>query len=378
MLVVGGGVMGTLHAREAIERGFEVRHFEAAPETRQSSVRSFGFLTFSSAAPGLDLEFALEARRRWFELLGHEAPELLRPTTSLVVAADSDELAALEKLATCADADDRGWELLDRINTESAEPALAGDYTGALRSDRDALIDPTASLRVLREQMAASDNYRFLPGSEVLELQSDAVVDHTGRVTRGDFVVACTGSNFRLASSVLGQPSALRPLRIQALHTRPGPHTPAVPITGLPSLLSHGLGDGTLPSRPVTARDTSVRIQVKCVPRPDGGMLIGEVLDPEDPEGFDLRERPMTEVTERLERMLGAAIPDVTRRWSGTVHESMEGRLWFRSAIDEAVVVVGGTDERGFTLAPAIARDTFDWLVGGIDSGASSPGAAHS
>lgn len=383
VLVVGGGIIGTAHAYEAVERGFEVVHFEANPEAREASVRSLGTLSFSAASPGVDLELSLEAARGWGRILaptdsrpaaGHA---ILRRTGSHTVATDGDEWAVLEKLAGDADAADRGWSLLSRAESEERNAGLRGAFTGSLHSSVDAVLDPTGALAEMRRKMEATGRYRFRAGTEIHDVQSDGVIDFAGRVTKGDFVVLCAGASFRLASSVLRQPSTLRSVRIQAVETGTPRHRFSAPINDVASLLAHGV-EGMKSSRSASPGDDGTQLRVKCVPRPNGNLLVGEVQEDEDPQRFDLRERPMSEVMARLERILGFELPTVARRWSGTVYESTDGRLWHRDDLDQAVVLVAGTDERGVTLAPAIARDTFDWLVDSIDSGASMPGAKHS
>ena len=44
VVIVGGGVLGTMHAVEARRRGFEVVQLEREPEARGASVRNFGLV----------------------------------------------------------------------------------------------------------------------------------------------------------------------------------------------------------------------------------------------------------------------------------------------------------------------------------------------
>lgn len=380
VLVVGGGIVGTAHAYEAIARGFDVHQFEAAPESREASVRSLGILGFSGAAPGLDLDLSVRAREMWATILqdpdrGPGGTDLFRPIGSCVMAADQAEFATLEKLAAQPDAAERGWVLLPRASAEAAHPALAGRYAGVLRSDIDAVIEPAAALRAMRSWMESSGRYTLHAGTEIREIESDGVVDHLDKVTRGDLVVVCPGASFRLAESVLTQPNALQAVRIQAVQTAGTTPPLDTSLIDLTSLLTHGVEGTNSPYRDVEPGESGLAVRVKCAPRRSGGLLVGEVQDADDPASFDLMERPMAEVLERLGQIFGSPPPEVTRRWSGVVHDSTDARLWYRDNLEQSVVVVAGTDERGVTLAPAIARDTFDWLIDGTDSGATTPGA---
>src|ERR1700734_669127 len=51
VVIVGGGIIGTMHAREACRRGWEVTHLEADPGPRRASVRNFGLVWVSGRAP---------------------------------------------------------------------------------------------------------------------------------------------------------------------------------------------------------------------------------------------------------------------------------------------------------------------------------------
>ena len=54
MVIVGGGVLGTMHAVAARRRGFEVVQLERDAEARGASVRNFGLVWVSGrkAGPG--------------------------------------------------------------------------------------------------------------------------------------------------------------------------------------------------------------------------------------------------------------------------------------------------------------------------------------
>ncbi|HYB18027.1 MAG TPA: FAD-dependent oxidoreductase, partial [Streptosporangiaceae bacterium] len=68
MVVVGGGVLGTMHAVMARRRGYEVVHLEREAEARGASVRNFGLVWVSGRRVGAELGLALRARELWEEL----------------------------------------------------------------------------------------------------------------------------------------------------------------------------------------------------------------------------------------------------------------------------------------------------------------------
>ena len=86
VIIVGGGVLGTMHAVAARRRGFEVVQLEREAEARGASVRNFGLVWVSGRKAGPELALALRARELWQEL-GAEVPGLgFRAAGSLTLA----------------------------------------------------------------------------------------------------------------------------------------------------------------------------------------------------------------------------------------------------------------------------------------------------
>ena len=144
IVVIGGGVLGTMHAVMARRRGYEVVHLEREGEARGASVRNFGLIWVSGRRAGAELALALRARELWAEL-GAAVPGLrFRPAGSLTVAADDAELRVLKEAAALPDAVLRDFELLDAGAVRTANPALRGELAGGLLCRADAIVEPRA------------------------------------------------------------------------------------------------------------------------------------------------------------------------------------------------------------------------------------------
>ena len=89
MVIVGGGIIGTMHAREACRRRREVVHLEADAGPRRASVRNFGLIWVSGRAHGPELELALRARRLWQEVADGSPDVGFRPDGSLTLAGNT-------------------------------------------------------------------------------------------------------------------------------------------------------------------------------------------------------------------------------------------------------------------------------------------------
>jgi FAD dependent oxidoreductase TIGR03364 len=374
VVIVGGGVLGTMHAFAAQRRGFEVVQLEREAEARGASVRNFGLVWVSGRRAGPELELALRARQLW-EDLGTAVPGLgFRAAGSLTIAADEVELGLLKEAAARPDADRRGFELLDPGAVRTINPALRGDFAGGLYCRLDGIVEPRQVLPALRGYLAASSSaYQWLPGREVTEVTAGAVRDHTGAWHHGDLVVLCTGAaHTGVAGRYLarGQAAPVRRVRLQMMQTAP-----------LPEKITTALADGDslryypayeLPGRaelaPQPAAAARARAQLLLVQRADGGLTIGDTHEYAEPFAFDVDEDAYDHLRARAETLLGGPVPRIQRRWAGVYSEvnpalanptMASTALYYRSEVEPGVVLVTGPGGRGMTCSPAIAEETF-------------------
>src|SRR5579859_1650291 len=219
IVVVGGGVLGTMHAVMARRRGYEVVHLEREAEARGASVRNFGLVWVSGRRAGAELALALRARELWQEL-GAVVPGLgFRPAGSLTLATDDAELQILKQAAGLPDADRRRFELLDPGGVRAVNPALRGEVAGGLHCRLDAIVEPRQVLPALRGYLAG-DGYEWLPGREATELAPNAVRDHTGTWHRCDLVILCPGAaHTGIAGRYLARSGGVRRVRLQMMQT---------------------------------------------------------------------------------------------------------------------------------------------------------------
>src|SRR5580704_11763435 len=85
VVVVGGGVLGTMHAYTARLHGYEVVQLEREAGPRGASVRNFGLVWVSGRAAGPELALAQRARELWGEIGAKVSGLGFRPRGSLTV-----------------------------------------------------------------------------------------------------------------------------------------------------------------------------------------------------------------------------------------------------------------------------------------------------
>jgi FAD dependent oxidoreductase TIGR03364 len=364
VVIVGGGVLGTMHAVAARRRGFEVVQLEREAEARGASVRNFGLLWVSGRRAGPELGLALRARELWAEL-GARVPGLgFRAAGSLTLAAGDAELALLKEAAARPDADRRGFELLDPAAVRVVSPALRGEFAGGLLCRADAIVEPRQVLPALRGYLA-SDGYEWRPGREVTEIVPNAVRDHTGAWHRCDLVIMCTGAAHTGVAGQYLAASPVRRVRLQMMQTAPLAGRITTALADGDSLRYYPAYD--LPGRdqlpPQAAAAARARAQLLLVQRADGGLTIGDTHEYAEPFAFDVDEDAYDHLRARAEALLGGPVPRVQRRWAGVyseVNPAVAGHaLYHRAEAEPGVILVTGPGGRGMTCSPAIAEETF-------------------
>ena len=370
VIVVGAGVVGTMHAWQAVERGHEVVQIEREAEARGASLRNFGQIWVSGRAGGEELATALRARELW-EGIGARVPGLgFRPNGSLTPVRGDLELAVAEAAVAREDAAARGHKLLTPDEARALNPALRGEFTAALYCERDAAVEPRTAQLALREELLKSPNYTFLPGREVREVVgAGAVRDDHGDVHRGDVVVLCTGAWLGgLVRELAGPDLPVRRVRLQMMQTDPlgEPLTTSVADADsfryYPAYASDAL-DALNAGQAQAQTAATHRMQLLMVQRADGGLTIGDTHEYEHPFAFDTVEDPYDHLTEVVESLLGRPLPKVRRRWAGVYAQCTDpGRVVHRQQVREGVWLVTGPGGRGMTCSPAIAETTANEL----------------
>ncbi|MFI8822322.1 TIGR03364 family FAD-dependent oxidoreductase [Streptomyces sp. NPDC053431] len=372
VIVVGAGVVGTMHAWQAVERGHEVVHIEREAEARGASLRNFGQIWVSGRAGGEELDTALRARELW-EGIGARVPGLgFRAIGSLTPVRGELELAVAEAALARPDAAARGYKLLTPDEARSVNPALRGAFDAALWCERDAAVEPRTAQLALREALLASGRYTFLPRREVREVvdagRRGAVRDDHGDVHSGDAVVLCTGAWLSgLVREVAGE-IPVRRVRLQMMQTDPlgEPLTTSVadadsfryyPAYASPALDALNAGQAQDPTA------AAHRMQLLMVQRLDGGLTIGDTHEYEHPFAFDTVEDPYEHLTRVVESLLGRPLPRVRRRWAGVYAQCTDTtRVVHRQRVSDGVWLVTGPGGRGMTCSPAIAETTANEL----------------
>jgi FAD dependent oxidoreductase TIGR03364 len=362
-IVVGGGILGTVHALFALRRGADVVHLERDALPHGASVRNFGLIWVSGRASGAELKLALRSRTLWQEI-SDEVPGVgFRANGSLTLITGDSELEVAKRALAREDADEREFALLGREEVRERNPALHGEFEAGLYCGRDAAVESRAVLGAVREAMAASGRYEYLAQRELVGLSDHEVIDHRGMRHRGDQVWLCVGATLSGFAAELFEDKPLRRVRLNMAETAPLRRT-------LTTSLANGDSFRYYPGfradaselldaqEPLAAR---YAIQLLCQQRLHGGLTIGDTHETDEPGLFETHDAPMALIVKAARQLIGDDVPDIERRWSGVYHQvdPAHDDIYFRRDLAPGVTAITGAGGRGMTLAPAIAEESF-------------------
>lgn len=366
--IVGGGILGTAHALEAVGRGHQVVHLEREAEARGATVRNFGLVWLSGRARG-ELGAAMRSRELW-EKLGADIPGIgFRPAGSITLMSTPGEVAVAEEVVARTDAECRGFSLLEPADVRVLNPALRGRYLAGLHCSHDAAVESRQALPAMREYMAATGKYTFIARTEARAVEGTAVIDDHGIAHDGDLVVVCAGAAHTGLVRELAGELPLRRVRLQMMQTEPlgEPLTTAIADGDSFRYYPGFTGPALNTLRRNEAQDVVAdehRMQLLCVQRLHGGLTIGDTHSYDEPFDFDVTETPYAYLVDVVEEFLGRALPPVRQRWAGVYSQCVDpDQLVCRTSPDDGIWVVTGPGGRGMTLGPAIAEQTAD-LIG--------------
>lgn len=363
VLVIGAGVFGHMHSYFALKAGHRVTLIERDRYPASASVRNFGMIAVGGRARGEELEHALRARRLWGEIAKEHEELTFRPSGSIMIALNDDELSVMAEVSRYEDADKREWRLIDANEAREINPALKGKIAGGLFCGQDAVVEPESVLTELRQIMSKDANFKFLPETEIVDLiEAVGVIatDRFGSEIHADYAFVVPGSDHSTLFPDVLSAAPLRKVFLQMARLE----APGVEITTsianadslryYPGYQGKAL-EKLAPARPIVQELT---MQLLMQQRVDGTLTIGDTHLYEEPFPHEMREDAYDLLLGEITAILGKPAPKVLTRWSGIYSQNTTGEICVRERISERIMLITGPGGRGNTLSPAIAEQS--------------------
>ena len=339
VVVIGGGLVGSLVALRLADAGAEVVVLEKAVPGAEASSAAAGILAAQSeaAGPGALFDLAIESRALHARL----ADEIFARTGLAVgfrrcgvveVAGDASHAEALGARFLWQREHGHRVETLDARDLRALEPSLAGDFTYGVHLPDDGMVDPRPLVEGA-SQAAARAGVCFRNGVTVRRVHvvggRARGVETDGALVEADFVVVCAGAWSGLVDGALRDPSMVRPARGQIVE---------------------------METRPVPTRCVVYAHDGYLVPRADGHVLVGSTL-----EFVGYRRGVTARGLARLLHIATATVPSladavVSRMWSNFRPYTPDGAPLVGLGGADGLLVATGHYRSGILLAPVTAE----------------------
>jgi D-hydroxyproline dehydrogenase subunit beta len=361
VVVIGGGVVGTMAAWQLAEAGAEVALLERGALASGATSKSQGLVLPPDHAELVPLwreSIAMYARL-------HDAGaefcfDREAPIGTLLLARHEGQLSGLAGAPVAG-------EMLDGAGVAAAEPALVDGMAGGLLIEEGRRTDPGA-LAAAAAEAAAKAGADVRTHVEVKRLGAAAVVTDEGRIPCGQVLVAAGAWTRRLVHA-LGVDIPIRPVRGWLALLAPGP-----------PILRHAIHEAAYeptpdptPARPVSlerlALGTLARSGADAAhalgvhQNADGTVLVGASRSAALHEGPESADALRANAAHACELIPGIAGREVTAAWTGLRPFSEDG-LPYIGRLDERNVVCAGHGSEGILTGGGSARLASELLLG--------------
>jgi D-hydroxyproline dehydrogenase subunit beta len=361
VVVIGGGVVGTMAAWQLAEAGAEVALLERGALASGATSKSQGLVLPPDHAELVPLwreSIAMYARL-------HDAGaefcfDREAPIGTLLLARHEGQLSGLAGAPVAG-------EMLDGAGVAAAEPALVDGVAGGLLIEEGRRTDPGA-LAAAAAEAAAKAGADVRTHVEVKRLGAAAVVTDEGRIPCGQVLVAAGAWTRRLVHA-LGVDIPIRPVRGWLALLAPGP-----------PILRHAIHEAAYeptpdptPARPVSlerlALGTLARSGADAAhalgvhQNADGTVLVGASRSAALHEGPESADALRANAAHACELIPGIAGREVTAAWTGLRPFSEDG-LPYIGRLDERNVVCAGHGSEGILTGGGSARLASELLLG--------------
>ncbi|WP_247236326.1 TIGR03364 family FAD-dependent oxidoreductase [Telluribacter sp. SYSU D00476] len=369
LIVVGAGILGTSHALQAARLGKKVLLLEKDNFPTNATVRNFGQVVPS----GLSGRWHRYGQRsiELYKEIQAEYDISVRANGSVYVASDEPEWQLAHEAEELFRDKAYPAQLLSAEETLARHPYLKASYVkGSLFFPDDVSVEPDRLVHRLIQYIQQKYGVMYLPNTAVLDFQSGAegveVVTARREKFKGQQVVICNGSEFRLLFPDLFASSGLVVSKLQMLQTLPLPNVTLAGniLTGLTIRRYESFEECpsfaqlTTPTHYEELKKWGIHLLFKQAM--DGSIIIGDSheyapADRTDELGFDVKE-PINELILReAERIVEFPVRGIARAWAGYYAQHPDEIL--EREIAPGLHIITGIGGKGMTSSLGYAEE---------------------
>jgi len=377
LLIIGGGVLGTFHALQAVEKGLKVALLERSDLPRGASVQNFGQIIPS----GMNLKWQQYGRKSLeiYKDIQSKFDISVRQNGSVYLASNEAEMTLLEELAVINRANDYSSRLLTAIECRQVYEGIQADYCrGGLFFPEEITLEPRTAVHRILAYLTEQKGLLFYPKTLVTAVETDGtacrVRTSDNRFFSAEKVLICSGYEFQTLFPEIYFKSDLQAVKLQMLQleAQPSQRIPGSILTGLsirryesfcecPSFAAIKAQEDP----ESLAKKWGVHILFKQAV--DGSIILG-----------DSHEYAPATATETLDVSIKTAINqfmleeaakifdlqnwNIRETWIGTYPQCQNSDI-FQRTIDDRIHLLTGIGGKGMTASAGFAAENINTLM---------------
>ena len=377
LLVVGGGVLGTFHAYQAIDKGLHVAVLDRNQQARGSSVQNFGQVVPS----GMNTQWQQYGRKSLeiYKSIQARFDISVRQNGSVYIASNEEEMTLLEELAVINQGQDYPSQLLSAAECLQRYEGLRSDYcVGGLFFPEEVTVEPRTAIHRIRQYLEEQKGLEYFPQTLVTGIESLGigcqVHSSDGRIFRAEQVLVCSGYEFQTLFPEIFAKSDLQAVKLQMLllESQPTQVIPGSILTGRSIRRYESFTEcpsyAAIKSKEdpdSLAKKWSVHILFKQAS--DGSIILGdthEYADASEAEtlGMQMREDMNQYMLEEASKIFDLQTWNVRETWLGTYSQCRDNDI-FRHTLDDRIHLLTGIGGKGMTGSAGYAAAHIDDIL---------------
>ncbi|EPR69345.1 TIGR03364 family FAD-dependent oxidoreductase [Cyclobacterium qasimii] len=378
LIVVGGGVLGTFHAYQALKMGLKVALVEKDRLPQGATVRNFGQVVPSGmnakwqsyGRESLDIYKALH---KLFDLT-------VRNQGTVYLASDIEEMQLIEELHGLNNSRNYSSQLLGKQACLDKYQGLRSDYVmGGLFFPEEITIEPRIMVHRLLAYLIEKMGLTLYPSTTVVACENtgECVKTETscGQHLKSSKVIVCSGSEFKTLYPAIFAGSNMEISKLQMMQTKPQVKSYQLPgsiLTGESIRRYEAFQECSSYAsiKKKEANDTHEKkwgIHILFKQAMDGSVILGDSHEYADAGnsdvlGFDLDMEIDQYMLKKAKEIINLPTYEIAHRWYGTYAQCKSGDL-FEKTIEENIHIFTGIGGKGMTGSPALAKENILKLI---------------